>query len=180
MRSLRLATVGLVASIAVALAVLLAPSTSTPASAGLVDATCTETATLALEPGLTMTARPTDWTGTGTFFPCVSGDVVRGDFRAAGSGILSCLGGSTEADLTIDWTTTSGGTARSTVHFGVDFAIAPSGGLSATFDGTVTGGLFAGDKYRGTMATLAINPLDCLTRRGARVANGVGVAAFIP
>ena len=179
MRSPRLAAAGILAAVA-ALALLLAPSGTPPASAGLVDATCTQTATLVFAPGLGLTPKATDWSGTGEFNACVSGAVVRGDYTVGGSGQISCLGGSADADVLVDWITPSGGTARSRIHFTVDLAVGPNGGLSATLDGVVTEGLFEGDKYRGAFASIAVNPLDCLTRAGARTGTGAGTAAFLP
>ena len=149
------------------------------AGAAVVDAACTSQGMMTFSPGLTLTARPTTFTGSGSFAPCVSTQVVRGDFTATGGGTLSCLGGGVQGTFLINWVTTSGGTARSTVQLLVVPAIGPTGGLSLALEGTVTEGLFQGDAYRSTFAAVGMNYLACLSPRGAQSAFGAGLATFL-
>ena len=175
MRVLHVRAAG-VAIVAAALSLFAAPGV---AGAAVVDAACASQGTMNFSPGLTLMARPTTFVGSGSFVPCVSTQVVRADFTATGGGTLSCLGGGVQGTFLINWVTTSGGTARSTVQLAVVPAIGPSGGLSLALEGTVTEGLFQGDAYRSTFAAVGMDYLACLSPRGAQSAFGAGLATFL-
>lgn len=143
-----------------------------------VDASCQGVATLSFSPGLTLNPRTVEFQGNGLLFPCASTKVSRGTFSGSGFGVLSCTGGTAQATLDIDWLTRSGASASSRVEFALALAVGPNGGASLALEGTVTDGLFSGDRYRSTFQSVGVDTQNCLSPDGATSTVGTGTAVF--
>lgn len=176
-RPLRAAALAALALLA-AMVLLLATSSRSPARAVLgIDATCTSSGTMSFAPGLRLSPSRQTFSGTGTYFPCVSTKVLKGTWAGKGSGILSCTGGSADMTIEVDWTRLNGQAAHSTIEVEAT-VVGGDGGAALVTEGMVASGLFAGDTYSAVFDAVGLDVLDCLNEDGVQNAIGVGTAIF--
>jgi hypothetical protein len=142
-------------------AALLTPAS--PASAGVLDATCTPPSsnTVTYNPPLTLTPSNVQITGSTSYGPCVSLSVpglTSGSTAAQATGTRSCLSllGASPRTFTITWntgqTSTLSGNQSSTIV---------GAALVVAFTGTVTSGLFTGDTVLHTITGPATDVTLC-------------------
>ncbi|TYB60236.1 hypothetical protein FXF51_32095 [Nonomuraea sp. PA05] len=142
-------------------AVLLA---SAPASAGVLDVTCTppSTTSAVYNPPLTLTPQPTTVTLSDQYGPCVSVSVPALSSGSAGSQFpvagLSCLELLQPSSFTSTITWNTGQTSTFSGNTTAEFVGAA---LVVTSTGTVTSGLFAGDTVLRVVTVPDLNITLC-------------------
>lgn len=148
------------------------------AHAGALDATCQGSVSSTFSPGLRVVAQTTAATDTTTLGTCVSTadpTLTSGSAFASYTASESCVSPINSGTITqvLRW---SNG-RRST--FTATAALTSVAGQSvATFTGTITAGLFAGDTAEEITISPALDPLSCLLGPGVTSRNGTATLAI--
>ncbi|MFI5617780.1 hypothetical protein [Streptomyces sp. NPDC051567] len=142
------------------------------AAALTVDASCpVGTGTVTYTPGITVAAKQTSLSFTGSAGPCTSTDpaitAVSG-YSGTGQGDLGCLSGGFDAQGTIAWNTG----AVSTATFSSVVDLRPGGIPVIVATGPITSGKFAGSTVELVIALLPANPLGCFNNQGITQTHG--------
>ncbi|MCO1580446.1 hypothetical protein M8C13_32300 [Crossiella sp. SN42] len=148
------------------------------ASPELAVVQCVAGGSSAYSPGLTMTARPIDITGEGTFNTCLGDSAVSGGTYTftAHSDSLACTLGDATSTVKINWLPLN---VTSTVDLAIARSVRPGGETAAVITGTITAGRYVGASY--TSLAVIVNPAAgaCLSDPGVVSSTGTGTITIL-